>query len=127
MIRLIIAGKEIELSENSKIGVTYQANEIGELQNRQGNVSNLFKIPLTRNNILSLEFVHNIQSPTLFPYKKTLGTIIDNGIEIVSDGEVLIVNTDLNFAYVNVAGGNLDFISAIGEKTIGSLFINDTV
>ena len=53
---LYINGNYIELGEASKIGVTFQVNDIANLANRQGTFSNEFKVPKTKNNQIALEF-----------------------------------------------------------------------
>lgn len=122
---LHINGKLIELSESTRIGVTLQANTLGELQNRQGTYTNTFMIPLTRKNQLALEFSNLMPSASLIPYRKNLGTYIENGVEIISEGETKIVKADDNFIHIETTGGNVDLSRAIGDVIVGDLYADD--
>ena len=127
MNELIINNRRVDLGENTNIGLTFSANNIGELQNRQGNFSNTFKLPTSKNNKEIFEWSHLQTSSSLMPYQTLKATYIQNGIEIVSDGVAEINNVDNNYYYVNVYSGNLDLMASIGELTVGQLYENDVV
>lgn len=127
MNELIINNRRVDLGENTNIGLTFSANNIGELQNRQGNFSNTFKLPTTKNNKEIFEWSHLQTSSSLMPYQTLKATYKQNGIEIVSDGLAEINNVDNNYYYVNVYSGNLDLMGSIGELTVGQLYENDIV
>jgi hypothetical protein len=127
MNELIINDRRVDLSENTNIGLTFCANNIGELQNRQGNFSNTFKLPITKTNREIFEWSHLQTTASLMPYKKLKATYKQNGVEIVSDGVAEIQSTDNDFFYVNVYSGNLDLIEAIGDISVGELYKNDIV
>ena len=126
MNELIINNRRVDLGENTNIGLTFCANNIGELQNRQGNFSNTFKLPITKNNREIFEWSHLQTSASLMPYKKLKATYIQNGVEIVSEGVAEIQSTDNNYFYINVYSGNVDLTDAIGDITVGELYANDT-
>jgi hypothetical protein len=127
MNQLIVNGKEMILSDQTRIGITYQANNIGELQNRQGTFTNTFKLPLVRENIEALELVNQMTSTTSLPYKKLSATYIENGIEIIGNGVATIISVDSNFINMNIVSGNVDLLEAIGDITVGELYLNDEV
>ena len=127
MNQLIVNGKEMILSDQTRIGITYQANNIGELQNRQGTFTNTFKLPIVRENIEALELVNQMTSTTLLPYKKLSATYIENGIEIIGNGYATIVSVDSNFINMNIVSGNVDLLEAIGDITVGDLYLNDQI
>ncbi|CAB4151238.1 hypothetical protein UFOVP600_7 [uncultured Caudovirales phage] len=125
MNELIINNRRVDLSETTNIGLTFCANNIGELQNRQGNFTNTFKIPITKTNKEIFEWSHLQTSSSLIPYTTLKATYKQNGIEIISDGLAEITNVDNNYYYVNVYSGNLDFMGAIGDIIVGDLYKND--
>jgi hypothetical protein len=127
MNELIINNRRVDLGENTNIGLTFCANNIGELQNRQGNFSNTFKLPITKTNREIFEWSNLQTTASLMPYKKLKATYKQNGVEIVSDGVAEIQSTDNNYFYVNVYSGNLDLIEAIGDISVGELYKNDIV
>jgi len=127
MNELIINDRRVDLGENTNIGLTFCANNIGELQNRQGNFSNTFKLPITKTNREIFEWSNLQTTASLMPYKKLKATYKQNGVEIVSDGVAEIQSTDNNYFYINVYSGNLDFIEAIGDISVGELYKNDII
>ena len=108
MNQLIVNGKTLILSDQTRIGITYQANNIGELQNRQGTFTNTFKLPLVRDNIEALELVNQMTSTTVLPYRKLSATYLENGIEIIGNGTATIVSIDSQFINMNIISGNVD-------------------
>jgi hypothetical protein len=127
MNELIINNRRVDLGENTNIGLTFCANNIGELQNRQGNFSNTFKLPITKTNREIFEWSNLQTTASLMPYKKLKATYKQNGVEIVSDGVAEIQSTDNNYFYINVYSGNLDLIEAIGDISVGELYKNDII
>lgn len=122
---LYINGRSIPLSDRTRIGVTYQANNIGELQQRQGTFTNTFKIAITKETQEALEWCNLMTSISVIPYRRNLATYIENGVELVSEGEAIIKNTDKNFFYIDVVGGNMDLSRAIGDLRVGELYTPD--
>ena len=127
MNQLIVNGKTLILSDQTRIGITYQANNIGELQNRQGTFTNTFKLPLVRDNIEALELVNQMTSTTVLPYRKLSATYLENGIEIIGNGTATIVSIDSQFINMNIISGNVDLLEAIGDLTVGDLYLKDQV
>jgi hypothetical protein len=125
MEELTINGQKIELSSNTTIALTIQANNIGELQNRQGNFTNSFNIPLTQKNKKTFEFLNVITSGTNLPYQKLYATYKRNGIEIISEGSVNIQGVDSNNININILSGNVDLSSAIENLIVGELYLTE--
>ena len=126
MNELIINDRRVDLGENTNIGLTFCANNIGELQNRQGNFSNTFKLPITKTNRDIFEWSNLQTTASIMPYLKLKATYKQNGVEIVSDGVAEIQSTDKNYFYVNVYSGNLDLIEAIGDLQVGELYADSS-
>lgn len=126
--RLIINDKEIILSDATRIGVTFQVNNIAELQNRQGSFTNNFRVPLAGSNLAALEFIHVMNSTSLIPYRKNVATYIEDGIEIVSNGDALVQVTGNEngelFAEIEIVSGNVDLFNFLGDGLVGDLYPN---
>lgn len=123
---LYINGKRIELSAESKIAQTFQANNIAELQDRQGGFTNQFKIPKTQNNREALEHLDNVNSATTIPYRKNTADFIVDGIPTVSGGIATIVGSDQDYN-VSVNSGNLTYFDSIpSDLKISDLLIPGT-
>ena len=122
MRELYINDKLIELSDNELIGITYCANNIGELQNRNSSFSNTIKIPITQNNKVAFDWSHLVNSSTDLPYKTLKATYIENGVELVSNGMAIINSIEDGYFNINILSGNSDLTELLGDKTIGELY-----
>jgi len=122
MRELYINDKLIELSDNELIGITYCANNIGELQNRNSSFSNTIKIPITQNNKVAFDWSHLVNSSTDLPYKTLKATYIENGVELVSNGTAIINSIEDGYFNINILSGNSDLTELLGDKTIGELY-----
>jgi hypothetical protein len=127
MKELLINGKRIDLGEDSKIGVTFQANNIGELQNRQGTTTNTFLVPNTQNNAEKLEHSNLVTSSSSLPYEKLTATFKDGGIEIISEGSAYIISSTNNSYSIEIVGGNVDLSIKLGDTAVGELYADDEV
>jgi hypothetical protein len=123
-LQLIIDDNEMELSNSTKIGLTFQANTIGDLSSRQGNFSNKFKLPKTKNNQIYLENASNINSNTNVPYRITKGKVIQDGIEILPDANFRIEGVS-DFYDVTINSGTTTFFDSIFGKKLRDLDLSE--
>jgi len=120
-IQLFLNDKPVDLSDDSPIALTFQINDLAEVQNQQGNTSNQFKLPLTQNNRAILGYADDIsiENPRLspqIPYTKLTAKIIQNGIEILPNAIAEINQIDDNTASITILSGNVDFFDALGGQ-----------
>lgn len=106
----------IDLSNDSPIALTFQINNLAEVQNQQGNTSNQFKIPLTQRNREILGFPDDIAFTTNLPYQKYQARLVQDGLEIVPYGIAELNGIDKDTANITILSGNVDFFDAIGGK-----------
>lgn len=118
---LFINDKSLDLADETKIGVTLQANNLGELQNRQGEFTNIFKLPKTLRNRAILEHLDNISSVSLLPYRQNVARYLEDGVEIISEGTATIESTDENFYFLKVTSGNLEFFNKFPDVKVYEL------
>ena len=121
---LISNGISLDLAPNTIVGITYQANDLGELQNRQGNFSNTFKLPFTEKNRKFFENAEDINSGTAVPYRRFLADYYESGLPIIRDGIMTLVEVDNGYS-VRLNSGNTDFFNLLGDKTVGDLYIGE--
>jgi hypothetical protein len=124
--RLFINGIEMQLSDRTRIGVTLQANNLGELQNRQGTFTNTFRIPLNAYNREKLEHANIMTSTTSLPYQKLRIDYYEGAFNIMPNAEGVISNSDKDWIYIDASGGNVNLKRSIGDTTIGELFQGQT-
>lgn len=115
-IQLYLNDQLADLSDDSPIALTFQINNLAEVQNQQGNTSNQFKLPLTQNNREILGFPDDITLCTNIPYTQLQARYIVNGIEVMPNAIAEIQQVDDNFADVVLLSGNVDFFDAIDGK-----------
>lgn len=125
MNELYINSQLCELSNFTRIGLTKQANNIGELQDRQGNFTNTFKLPLTQKNIEITGISNDVQSNSSIPYETLNVTYIQDGIATVVNGRGVIEGIT-NTIDISVTSGNTSLSDAIGDLIVGDLFTDET-
>ena len=125
MNELYINGQLCDLSNFTRIGLTKQANNIGELQDRQGDFTNTFKLPLTQRNIEIIGVSNDVQSNSSIPYQTLTITYLQDGIPIIANGRGVIEGIT-NTIDISVTSGNTSLSDAIGDLIVGDLFEDET-
>ncbi len=123
-LQLYINEKYIELSDESKIGLTFIANDIGSIQNKRANFSNQFKIPKTGNNIEALGYPNILNAQSNLPYEKLSCRLVQDGIEIITNGYGIINDAD-EFISLTVYNGNIDFFEKIKGRKLTDIDLSD--
>jgi len=115
-LKLYINDQLVDLSDDTPIALTFQINNLAEVQNQQGNTSNQFKLPLTQRNRQILGFPDDVALATNLPYQQYQAKIIQDGLEIVPYGIGELNNIDHDTASITILSGNVDFFDAIDGK-----------
>lgn len=119
-IKLYINDILCDIDDDEVIAITKQANDIAEMQDRQADFSAGFKIRKTREMQDLFELSGEAGVISSFPYQQQDCRLIQDGIEMVTNGIVLLEKTDDNYYYVSILSGNMNFF-----KDIESLKLND--
>jgi hypothetical protein len=115
-LQLYINDQLVDLSDDSPIALTFQINNLAEVQNQQGNTSNQFKLPLTQRNRQILGFPDDVAFTTNLPYQQYQAKLIQDGLEIVPYGIGELNGIDQGTANITILSGNVDFFDAIDGK-----------
>ena len=115
-LQLYINDQLVDLSDDSPIALTFQINDLAEVQNQQGNTSNQFKLPLTQRNRQILGFLDSIAFATNLPYQQYEAKLIQDGLEIIPYGIGELNGIDQDTANITILSGNVDFFDAINGK-----------
>lgn len=121
---LYIEDQLVKLGDQTNIALTFQINSTGELQNRQSNHSNQFKIPFCPENDFILGFSNDLKSGSDKPYRKLTAKYIEDGIEIISPG-FAIIEESLDHYAITVYCGNIDFFELIDGLKLSDLSLSD--
>lgn len=115
----------LDLSEkDNPIALSYQVNDLGELKDRQAFTSNNFKVPITQNNRKACGYPDDGAIISVEPYRKNRARIVQDGIEIISNGIAIITGTS-NSIEIQVLSGIIDFFSLLDGKSIRDLDFSD--
>jgi hypothetical protein len=115
-LQLYLNDQLVDLSDDSPVALTFQINNLAEVQNQQGNTSNQFKLPLTQRNRQILGFPDDVAFATNLPYQQYQAKIIQDGLEIVPYGVGELNSIDQDTASITILSGNVDFFDAIDGK-----------
>src|SRR3569833_1541666 len=115
-IQLHINDQQVDLHDDSTIALTFQINNLCEVQNQQGNTSNQFKLPLSHRNRIILGFPDDIAFSTNQPYQQYQAKLVQDGLEIVPYGVAELNNIEQDNANITILSGNVDIFDAIDGK-----------
>jgi hypothetical protein len=115
-LQLYLNDQLVDLSDDSPIALTFQINDLAEVQNQQGNTSNQFKLPLTQRNRQILGFPDDVAFTTNLPYQQYQAKLIQDGLEILPYGIGELNGIDQDTAAITILSGNVDFFDAIDGK-----------
>jgi hypothetical protein len=115
-IQLFINDQLVDLSDDSPIALTFQINNLAEVQNQQGNTSNQFKLPLTQRNRQILGFPDDVAFCSNLPYTQYPAKLMQDGLEIIPYGIGELSGIDQDTASITILSGNVDFFDAIDGK-----------
>lgn len=114
----------VDLYPDTVIAQTLQAFDIGQLGSVKANYTNRVKLPKTATNRRALQFSDDSKSSTGFPYTSYSTRYIENGIEIIRNGRVVLLDTDPDFI-LNIFSGPIGFFDYIKTKTLWDMDTTD--
>ncbi len=115
-LQLYINDQLVDLDDDNPIALTFQINNLAEVQNQQGNTSNRFKLPLTQRNRVILGFPDDIVFCTDQPYQQYEAKLIQDGLEIIPFGFAELNSIEQDRVNITILSGNVDFFDAIDGK-----------
>lgn len=122
MNRLLINGVEVDLSDSTKIGITFQINDVANLQFRSGNFSNIFKLPITAKNRKIFENVEIVGSIQQVFSEKFITDYFESDVQIVTNGIGTLESVDERYYNFRINSGNSNFFDSDSNKTVGRLY-----
>lgn len=111
---LYINGVKADLGKTD-ISLSYKSNLLTDISKIVSNSSYTIKLPKTANNMDLIECSHIPSSTSRYPYLKHKGTVLRNGIEIIKDANVVLLETG-EFIEVALTWGNVtNFGSVVND------------
>lgn len=115
----------LDLDENNNpIRLIYAVNNLGELKDRQAYSTNTFKLPNTQNNRIACGIPDSAQLIQTEPYRKNTAKIVQNGIEILTNGIGIITAAGPNIQ-LQILSGLIGFFDLLADKKISDLDLSD--
>jgi hypothetical protein len=107
MILLYVNDVQLDLFPSTTVALSRRVANIGNFNNRNSSFTNKFTVPLTGLNRAALGILQ-INTTSRTPYEDVSGKLVTEGIEVISNVRVKIVNvTDVAELELKVDNGNL--------------------
>ncbi|HUV82258.1 MAG TPA: hypothetical protein VMW53_04170, partial [archaeon] len=125
-IRLYLGDTLCDLDTEEVIPINKQVNDIAEMQDRQSDFTAQFRIRKTREMRAMFELSGEVGATTVFPYENQTCKLIQNGIELITAGIMLLERVDDQYYYTSIISGNLNFVKDIEGQKITDLTLAST-
>jgi hypothetical protein len=115
-----------DIDDSEIIPINKQTNDIAEMQDRQSDYTAQFKIRKTRAMRLLFELSGEPGANTTFPYKTQTCRLIQDNIEMITGGIMILDKADDQYYYVSILSGNMNFFKSIEKLKITDLLLPST-
>lgn len=112
------------LEADNPVALTYAVNNLAELKDRQAYSTNNFKLPLSQRNRIACGLPDTPAFIGLPPYRKNTAKIVQNGIEILTNGIGLITETKKDIS-LQILSGIIGFFDLIEGRNIRDIDLSD--
>lgn len=119
MVELYIDNKAIELKDDTNFQFNYTTGDIFNIAMLQVSYSNSFQVPLSPNNVKTMQGLGLVGNNSPIPYRKTSVNVKYDGFDIVNNGWLDVQETSDSYRLA-IREGVLDFWKEIENKTIGN-------
>ncbi len=126
LVKLYIGDTLCDLDDDEMVPLNKQVNDIAEMQDRQSDFTAQFKIRKTREMRALFELSGEVGASTNFPYENKSCKLIQDGIETITAGRIILDNSDDQYYYVSIYSGNLNFFDQISKLKITDLLLPST-
>lgn len=120
-VKLYVGDTLCDMDDDEIVPLNKQVNDIAEMQDRQSDFTAQFKIRKTRRMRALFELSGEVGTNTTFPYEIQSCKLVQNSVEMITAGEMVLDKVDEQYYYVSILSGNLNFFKAIGNSKITDL------
>jgi hypothetical protein len=118
---LYIGDTLCDMDDDEIIPQNKQVNNIAEMQDRQSDYTATFKVRKTRAMRALFELSGEVGANTVFPYRQHSARLVQDGIEVITAGNVVLNKNDDQYYYITIYSGNLNFFKSIEGKKLSDL------
>lgn len=115
-----------DIDDDEIIPQNKQTNDIAEMQDRQSDFTAQFKIRKTRRMRALFELSGDPGANTNFPFRNQMCRLIQDNIEIITGGIMILDKADDQYYHVSILSGNLNFFKSIEKLKITDLLLPST-
>lgn len=119
--KLYINGELVELEDSEPVPLNKQTNDIAELKDRQTDFTPDFKVERTRINSRIFKQAGLIGNTSTLPYSRTPARYVEDGVELISNGYMVLLNTTEDYFNVVLYSGNSDFFKTLEGLKLSAL------
>jgi len=120
-LKLYLGDMLCDMDDDEVIPINKQVNDIAEMQDRQSDFTAQFKIRKTRAMRGLFELSGEVGIDTDFPYENQACKLIQDNIEVITNGRLVMDMVDDQYYYVSILSGNLNFFKLIEGLKITDL------
>jgi len=122
-LRLYIGDTLCDMDDDEVIPINKQVNNIAELQDRQSDFTAQFRIRKTRAMRDLFELSGEVGATTEIPYTRLPCKLIQDNIEVITGGLLVLDKVDDQYYYVSIISGNSNFFNIIAGLKITDLLL----
>lgn len=120
MTKIVVDDNELDLYPETLVQTNLKSIDIGDITKRFVSFTNSIKIPLTEKNQRSYGLSQLKQSQSTIPYLKRTCKVIQNGVELISNGQEKLNKIGREIT-TTIYGNTFDFYEKINNKMLYDL------
>jgi hypothetical protein len=110
-----------DMDDDEIVPINKQVNNIAEMQDRQSDFTGQFKIRKTRAMKELFELSGEVGATTAFPYQRQPCRLVQDNIEIITGGLLILDKVEDQYYIVSILSGNINFFNLIAGLKISDL------
>jgi hypothetical protein len=125
-LRLYLDDVLCDMDDSEVVPLNKQTNDIAEMQDRQSDFTAQFKIRKTRAMKDLFELSGEAGIDTGFPYENKTCKLIQDNIEVITNGIIILDKVDEQYYYVSILSGNINFFKITESLKLSDLVLGST-
>ena len=125
-LKLYLNDSLCDMDDDENVPLNKQTNDIAEMQDRQSDFTAQFKIRKTRAMRSIFELSGDVGANTMFPYTNQYAKLVQDNIEMITAGKLILDKVDDQYYNVSIYSGNLDFFTKIENLKLNDLTLAST-
>jgi hypothetical protein len=126
-LRLYIGDTLCDMDDAEIVPINKQVNDIAQMQDRNSDFTAAFKIRKTRAMRALFELSGEVGATTDLPYTTQECKLIQDNIEIITGGILVLDRVVDQYYYVSIVSGNLNFFNLVANRKINDLTLASMV